>query len=101
MGRYLKLAKTVVFTTPSQEIPLDARVGREGIKGMEGGPGAEVAAEASAHSSLICPCCQSNRFWKSIHGKTICAICHPPAAPQLVAELIDLNGEIVKVKRLP
>lgn len=94
MGRFLRLAKAVVFTTPSSEIPLEARGGIEGIKGTEGGPGTEAAAEASAQNSpdlATCPCCQSNRFWKSIHAKAICATCHPPAAKDLVAEWLGLT----------
>jgi len=28
--------------------------------------------------------CLSTLFWESVHGQTICAICHPPASPDLV-----------------
>ena len=36
------------------------------------------------------PCftCQQVRFWRSIHGVMVCAACHPPTKPELVAEWI-------------
>jgi hypothetical protein len=36
--------------------------------------------------------CPSTLFWRSIYGVKICARCHPPAAPHLVAEWIDEAG---------
>jgi hypothetical protein len=35
-----------------------------------------------------CPACHSRRFWRSVHGVVVCAVCHPPAGPGLVAEWI-------------
>jgi ferredoxin len=35
-----------------------------------------------------CLSCGSRRRWRSIHGVTICVVCHPPASPELVAEWI-------------
>lgn len=32
-----------------------------------------------------CPVCRDGRFWLSIYGVTVCATCHPPAAPDLGA----------------
>lgn len=100
-GRYLELAKTMAPALPSSLIPQEARGGKEGIKGTKGVlPAAVVGAAAQSLPDFApCPCCQSRRFWRSIHGKTVCAFCHPPAVPQLVAEWIELNGEIAKVGR--
>lgn len=36
-----------------------------------------------------CPACRGTRFWRSIYNVIVCARCHPPAAPQLVAEWLD------------
>ena len=43
---------------------------------------------------LVCYACKTSRFWLSIHGVTVCAKCHPPGSPDLVAEWIeDDNGD--------
>jgi hypothetical protein len=39
-----------------------------------------------------CFACRSTRRWRSIYGAVICAECHPPAAPELVAEWIEMSG---------
>lgn len=39
-----------------------------------------------------CPCCGSTVRWVSVHGAVVCPLCHPPAAPWLVATWI---GEAV------
>lgn len=33
---------------------------------------------------LICAACGSRTFWVSIHGATVCPVCHPPAHRSLV-----------------
>ncbi len=33
-----------------------------------------------------CPACRERRFWRSVYGVVVCGVCHPPAAPHLVAE---------------
>ena len=38
---------------------------------------------------LVCFACKERRFWLSTHGATICAKCHPPGSPKLVARWID------------
>ena len=38
------------------------------------------------HWKLHCHSCRSRRFWRSIYGQVICAVCHPPAADHLVAD---------------
>jgi hypothetical protein len=35
-----------------------------------------------------CPCCKRRRFWRTVHRQVVCATCHPPASPALVAEWI-------------
>jgi hypothetical protein len=47
--------------------------------------------------ALVCPTVtippsarwRHRRFWRSIYGRTICARCHPPAVPELVAEWVS------------
>jgi hypothetical protein len=38
--------------------------------------------------------CGGHRFWVSVHGITVCATCHPPADPTLVAEWIEPEGSV-------
>ena len=37
-----------------------------------------------------CHTCQNTRFWFSVHRALICTVCHPPAAPSLVVEWIEI-----------
>jgi hypothetical protein len=32
-----------------------------------------------------CRACGRSRWWRSIHGVVVCAVCHPPATVDLVA----------------
>lgn len=50
------------------------------------------AASMTAPSRSACPCCGSRRFWRSVHGATVCSTCHPPAAESLVVEWIDAEA---------
>lgn len=43
-------------------------------------------------TSPVCRACGSRRFWRSIYGVVVCAGCHPPAAPDLVAEWMGAPG---------
>jgi hypothetical protein len=36
-----------------------------------------------------CPWCGRRSWWRSIYGVVVCGWCHPPAAPELVAEWLD------------
>jgi putative DNA primase/helicase len=36
-----------------------------------------------------CRVCGGRRRWRSTHGRTICARCHPPGDPTMVAEWLD------------
>jgi hypothetical protein len=49
----------------------------------------EIANPAPTARPAKCMACQNRRFWRSVHGVVICAKCHPPAAPSLVAEWLD------------
>ncbi len=53
-------------------------------------PPGEVPA-AGAGGAIPSPTCScgGRRFWRSRQGATVCARCHPPAAPELVAEWIE------------
>jgi hypothetical protein len=41
----------------------------------------------------VCWTCRSRRFWRSVHGRTVCARCHPPAVPELVAQWLEAPPE--------
>lgn len=51
-------------------------------------PLSNKAAEATTDGG---PCfsCQSTRRWVSVHGATVCGVCHPPADPGLVERWIE------------
>jgi hypothetical protein len=64
--------------------------------------GAEIVAVSDGHVSPVppaiggssavarrCQSCRGRRFWRSVYDVTICATCHPPAAPDLVAAWIE------------
>ncbi len=44
---------------------------------------------SSTATPLVCFACHERRFWLSIHGVTICGLCHPPADEKLVAAWIE------------
>ena len=50
-----------------------------------------ISAEPSRRSP-VCFACKTSRFWLSIHGVTVCGLCHPPGSPDLVAEWIKDNS---------
>ena len=55
---------------------------------------AHLRAEQAAGSARVrCYACKTSRFWRSIYGNLICGTCHPPAAPQLVEEWVEINRE--------
>ncbi|MBZ5639929.1 MAG: hypothetical protein LAO51_14375 [Acidobacteriia bacterium] len=49
----------------------------------------DVVLAEELKSQTNCSSCGQGRFWRSIHGALVCGTCHPPAAPELVAEWID------------
>jgi hypothetical protein len=52
-------------------------------KGVERG---SMAFPAPPPPPEPCWTCRGRRFWRSVQGRTVCARCHPPATPNLVAE---------------
>jgi hypothetical protein len=46
------------------------------------------STQTASSDPNACLSCGSRRRWRSIHGVTICVICHPPASLELVAEWI-------------
>ena len=43
---------------------------------------------------ITCLSCRGHRFWISVYRVTICAVCHPPPDPRLVAEWITPDGAV-------
>ena len=55
---------------------------------VKGPPGSLRRVQASGLLRKLpppCPVCGSISWWLSIHGQVVCAFCHPPADPSLVA----------------
>ena len=48
----------------------------------------KILATLTRPARLTCFSCRGRRFWISIYGVTICAVCHPPASPDLAASWI-------------
>lgn len=38
-----------------------------------------------------CPACGGRTWWPSVHGALVCARCHPPVAPELVADVEEVE----------
>jgi len=63
--------------------------------------GAEVLGVESSdddeakHVNRSRPCsgCRGTKYWRSVHGTVVCARCHPPAKPDLVAGWVDCSVE--------
>jgi hypothetical protein len=53
-------------------------------------------ADCRATESHACYNCYGRAFWRSTHGVVICAKCHPPAAPDLVAAWIGESHPAVE-----
>jgi hypothetical protein len=65
---------------------------KEHLRALEAGAGpgpAEVALPASLHRNGSCYACGGSRWWLSVHGALVCATCHPPAVPELVARWVE------------
>ena len=60
-----------------------------GLSPVTGGDQPVTAMPPLAHPP--CPSCRGARAWRSFHGPIICARCHPPADPNLVAEWLGLQ----------
>jgi hypothetical protein len=49
-------------------------------------------APARPVASLTCHSCRGRHFWISVYKVTVCAVCHPPPDPSLVAKWITTDG---------
>ncbi len=58
---------------------------------VEVGEDHPTPVDAPVPDDTSCHACRGTRFWRSVHGAVVCAGCHPPPSPRLVAEWID-NG---------
>lgn len=47
-------------------------------------------ADPTGNSAIFCPVCRSHRLWRNDSGTLVCERCHPPGAPDLVAEWLDV-----------
>lgn len=48
-----------------------------------------VTLALSLQSDGTCYCCKGSRWWLSRYGVLVCATCHPPPVPELVARYVD------------
>ena len=60
------------------------------LKIADGVNGVSDVSDAKLTQVDAVPCfaCRGTRFWRSIHGSTVCGTCHPPLTPDLVEEWI-------------
>lgn len=56
-------------------------------------PAARPTAAASFAGSPSCQSCGGHRLWRSTYNLVVCATCHPPATPELVAGWIDVGKD--------
>ena len=54
-------------------------------------PGGRSDRASGKRPEGACFTCSGTRWWVSVHDKIACAVCHPPAAPELVAEWIEVE----------
>ncbi|MEW5935109.1 MAG: hypothetical protein AB1816_16145 [Bacillota bacterium] len=59
-------------------------------------PAPGIALALSLQPDGTCYCCKGSRWWLSRYGVLVCATCHPPAVPELVARYVD-GGEAVRL----
>ncbi len=66
--------------------PMPIEIGERGNLG-EPFPGSGPGRPGNVESWPPDPCrtCRGRRWWRSAAGKVSCSVCHPPAAPELVA----------------
>jgi hypothetical protein len=65
------------------------------------GPGLSPAVASARRRSGHCPWCGGSRFWRSVADVVLCTDCHPPAAPELAAEWVDVDDAGGSVGGLP
>lgn len=82
-----KIAAEIEFSEASQR--LDVTDGKNGPDPHKQPLVTDVTLESpSGGTKVACRACGGGRFWLSVHGAEVCATCHPPAAPHLVAAWI-------------
>ena len=54
---------------------------------------AALLGECVPCASVVCWTCRGTRFWRSVHGATVCGTCHPPAARDLIVEWVNGRGD--------
>ena len=71
----------------------DVAVPEDGVQAKGSQPRLSTACVLSCEETPIRPCsaCHGIDYWISVHGATICSVCHPPANPSLVKKLISAN----------
>ena len=61
------------------------------VAGVTGNQGVTGGEDYPPHPSKFCPLCSGSQWWRSAHhDRPICARCHPPAHPGVVAEWIKV-----------
>lgn len=61
-------------------------VGREAARGGPPAKGGNRAGSKLLFPDGPCHACHGVRFWVGVYGALVCARCHPPAGPRLVAQ---------------
>lgn len=72
---------------------IKAAFGAEVVEVTEGNAGQSIAGSSDGSRQSGCRCCSGSRFWRSIYNVVICAVCHPPAAPDLVSGWLDVGED--------
>lgn len=79
------LRLTIQISDLAREI--EARQGRGPKAGAMPEPEPGMGRQAGA-----CPACHGSTFWESVPGVRVCALCHPPARPEIVTRWIEAEG---------
>lgn len=61
-------------------------------------PAPRITLALSLQPDGTCWCCKGSRWWLSVYGVLVCATCHPPAVPELVARWLD-GKEAIELAR--
>lgn len=78
---------TEVDAGESQELQERRKSGGAEAEGETGEPTPPPDCRAVS-TPRVCYRCGGARFWRSVYGAVVCATCHPPATPELVAEYV-------------
>lgn len=63
--------------------------GSTGQEGAVSSPAPTISLALSLQPDGTCYCCKESRWWLSRYGVLVCARCHPPTVPELVARRLD------------